>query len=96
MMERLLNVMAVQLKKQDPAAKLLEMYYGEKNDVLLVLLQIRSPYTLRPGYIKILENVLKEELDDRIEVIVRCTVGADVCSRYYLQGYDENLAKAMQ
>jgi hypothetical protein len=85
-----------QLHKQEPAAKLLEMYYGEKNDALLVLLQIRSPYTLRPNDIRILENVLREELDDRIQVIVRCTVGADVSSRYYLQGYDENLAKALQ
>jgi len=74
----------------------LEMYYGEKNDALLVLLQIRAPYTLRPNDIRILENVLREELDDRIQVIARCTVGADVCSRYYLQGYDENLAKALQ
>jgi hypothetical protein len=82
-----------QLHKQEPATKL---YYGEKNDALLVLLQIRSPYTLRPSDIRILENVLKKELDDRIEVIVRFTVGADVCSRYYLQGYDENLAKALQ
>jgi len=85
-----------QLRKQEPAAKLLEMYYGEKNDALLVLLQIRSPYTLRPNDIKILENMLKKELDARIQVIVRCTVGADVSSRYYLQGYDENLAKALQ
>lgn len=85
-----------QLYKQEPAAKLLEMYYGEKNDVLLVLLQIRSPYTLRPNDIRILENVLREELDESIEVIVRCTVGADVCSKYYLSGYDENLAKALQ
>ena len=72
------------------------MYYGEKNDALLVLLQIRWPYTLRPNDIKILENMLKKELDARIQVIVRCTVGADVSSRYYLQGYDENLAKALQ
>ncbi len=85
-----------QLYKQEPAAKLLEMYYGEKNDIMLVLLQIRSPYTLRPNDIKILENVLREELDESIEVIVRCTVGADVCSKYYLSSYDENLAKALQ
>lgn len=85
-----------QLYKQEPAAKLLEMYYGEKNEALLVLLQIRSPYTLRPGDVKTLENVLKRELDDRIQLIVRSTVGADVSSRYYLNGYDENLAKALQ
>ena len=72
------------------------MYYGEKNDALLVLLQIRSPYTLRPNDIKILENILQEELDENIELIVRCTVGADVCSRYYLNGYDENLARTLQ
>jgi len=85
-----------QLYKQEPAAKLLEMYYGEKNEALLVLLQIRSPYTLRPGDVKTLENVLKRELDDRIQLIVRSTVGADVSSQYYLNGYDENLAKALQ
>ncbi len=85
-----------QLYKQEPAAKLLEMYYGKKNEALLVLLQIRSPYTLRPGDVKTLENVLKRELDDRIQLIVRSTVGADVSSQYYLNGYDENLAKALQ
>jgi hypothetical protein len=51
---------------------------------------------LRPGDVKTLENVLKRELDDRIQLIVRSTVGADVSSQYYLNGYDENLAKALQ
>lgn len=55
----------------------------------------RAPYTLRPDDVKTMENVLKTELDDRFQLIVRFTVGADVSSQYYLNGYDENLAKSL-
>lgn len=84
-----------QLYIQESAAKLLEFYYGEKNEDLLVLMHIRAPYTFGPDEVKEMETALKEQVDERIKVIVRTGVGADASSDWYLSGYDENLAKAL-
>jgi uncharacterized hydrophobic protein (TIGR00271 family) len=83
------------LQEQEPAARLLEFYYGEKYDYLLVLLQIRAPYIIEPEQVADLENALQEQVDDRIKLIVRSTVGVDASADYYLAGYDENLARAL-
>lgn len=38
-----------QLHIQEPAAKLLAMYYGDKDDAVLVLLEVRAPCTVYPA-----------------------------------------------
>ncbi len=85
-----------QLYKQKPAGKLLEFYYGEKGDDLLVLLQVRTPDIMGPDDVKLMEQALQVQIDERIKVIIRCSLGVDASADYYLKGYDENLAKALQ
>ncbi len=85
-----------QLYLQKPAGKLLDFYYGEKGDGLLVLLQVRTPDIMGPDDVKLMEQALQQQVDKRIKVIMRCVVGVDASADYYLKGYDENLAKALQ
>ncbi|KUG03482.1 hypothetical protein ASZ90_019118 [hydrocarbon metagenome] len=85
-----------QLYIQQPAGKLLEFYYGEKGGDLLVLLQVRTPDIMGPDDVMLMEQALQNKIDERIKVIVRCSVGVDASADYYLKGYDENLVQALQ
>ncbi len=85
-----------QLYIQEPAGKLLDFYYGERGDDLLVLLQVRTPDIMEPDDVKMMEQALQKQIDERIKVIIRCSVGVDASTDYFLKGYDENLAKALQ
>ncbi|MDD2586713.1 MAG: TIGR00341 family protein [Syntrophomonadaceae bacterium] len=84
-----------QLYNQEPAAQLLELYYGEKDEDLLVLMQIRAPYSFGPDEVNEMETTLQKQVDERIKVIIRTQVGADASADWYLSGYDENLAKVL-
>lgn len=83
------------LYELEPSASLLEFYYGEKGDSLLVLVQIRSPYVFAPEQVRKLEAELREVVDERIVLIVRSTVGADAASEYYVTGYEDNFLEIL-
>jgi uncharacterized hydrophobic protein (TIGR00271 family) len=85
-----------QLYRQKPAGKLLDFHYGAKEDYLLVLMQVRTPEIMSPTDVRIMEQALQEQIDENIRVIIRCSVGVDASSDYYLRGYDENLPQALR
>lgn len=93
---RLETAVKNQLYIIEPGARLLEMYYGEKNGALLVLLEIRSPTLLGPEQVRDMETALQEQIDESIRIIARSSLGADSSADYYLGGYDENLARVLQ
>lgn len=90
------NALAAQLHQYEPAARVLELYYGDKGEELMVVASIRSPYTLGPDDVRVLESGLRDTVDERIMLLVRSTVGADASADYFLAGYDENLARVVQ
>ncbi|WP_054696909.1 TIGR00341 family protein [Syntrophomonas palmitatica] len=89
--QKLEGSIKISLKQVEPASQLLEYRYRENGDTIQALAIVRTPYTLRPDRVKLIERALNQQMDRKIELIVRSTIGADATSQWFLSEYEENL-----
>lgn len=79
------------LRRASSGSELVEFRYAERGENLMVLAVVHTPYTIRPTQVSQIESVLREQIDPRIQLVVRSVLGADTSSDEYLPSFDESV-----
>lgn len=82
--QRLRTGIRNQVSKIEIGAEVTEMFVRSKNGRVIVIAEVRTPRELTVRDAEQIQGMLREHINPKIDLLIRCSVGADVSALGYL------------